>query len=160
MGKNQNRKKDFSDNATMKIGIKFIIVYHSISILLLILVNAIFKLLTKEIFAYTLWFYIFNFILGLIVFPLFSLFANKLKFKLTGFVIGSIIICLCLLNSIPFFEERRILTVEVIRGVYQHQLLEFANIGIHIIAAISFVISYIFLFRIQKLWHAPTNTLQ
>lgn len=130
----------------MKQAIKFIFIYYSVSIAILILSQTVLGLLTMEIFAYAIWLYVFYLIIGIIVFLLFGLLADKYKLSFNNRLIWYVILSLFILNSIPFFEENRILTLEVFKGLFGRSEFEFSNIGLHVIAVISFIISYLICF--------------
>jgi hypothetical protein len=140
----------------MKEAIKFILIYHGVSIALLILSQTVLGLLSTEIFSYAIWLYVFYLIIGVMVFFLFGLLADRYKLSSNVRLIWYIILSLFILNSIPFFEENRILTLEVLKGLLGRGKLEFSNIGLHVVAVISFIVSYlIYFFYKNKFGQVP-----
>lgn len=138
----------------MKAAIKFILTYYGVSILLLILSGLILKSLDGEIASYLLWFYIYNIVIGIIIFPLITFVLQLLNVNVIWKLIICILILLVTLNIVPFFADgERIITNDVLKGFFsnQHSLLGFNNVGIHIIALISFTVTYL-LYRNEKFW--------
>lgn len=142
----------------MKKAIRFILIYHGVSIALLILSQTLLELLTMEIFAYAIWLYVFYLIIGVVVFFLFGSLADRFKLSSNVRLIWYIILSLFILNSIPFFEENRILTLEVLKSLSGSGKLEFGNMGLHVIAAISFIVSYLICFFHKNKFRQVPNT--
>lgn len=125
----------------MKESVRFSLIYSGFSFLLLLLMRMFFKSLSPEIFSYTIWLFIFYSILNLIAFVVLGFFIDKYKLTLTIRIFLYALLCLLVLNSIPFFEERRILTLEAFRSLSQDRD-DSVGMVIHIIAVLSFAINY------------------
>lgn len=136
----------------MKVAIKFILVYSLVSILILVLSQVAFHPFSVEIFSYAIWLYIFYTVTGVIVFLLFGFLSSKYILSISTRVIYYAILCLFVLNSIPLIGENKFLTFDAIKGLLA-QKAEFIEVGVHIIAIASFVISYLFVFRRNKISH-------
>ena len=126
----------------MKQGVKFILWYSLITAILFIVSKFPLNLVTMEIFSYLTWYYLVTLIIGILVFPFFSLLISRfeVKYKLTF----SFIMCLVFINCVPFFFDRwHLLTYDVLKGVLrkQHSLLGYNIIGPHVIAVLSFLAS-------------------
>lgn len=131
----------------MKSSIKFILSYYGISILLLFLSNVV-GLIKAEIAAYLLWFYIFNTIIGLVVFPLAMWCVQKIDIARVWKFIVCFFVLIVLLNVPYLVEDGTILTIDLIKGICkgEHSSIGFNNGGIHLVAIFSFIICC-FLFR-------------
>lgn len=144
----------------MKSGIKFILTYYGISVLLLFLSVFVVPSIRGEIIAYLIWFYIMNLVIGIIVFPPIVWALKKIELDTIGKSIICFLILLVILN-IPFWaDDGHVLTVDVFKGFFQGQpsLIGFNNVGLHVIAIISFVISSL-LFHKNK-FLSDNSTLQ
>lgn len=124
----------------MREAIRFIFIYSIVSVLILMLWQVIFHPLSAEIFSYTIWLYIFYAIVGVAVFSLFGLLSKSYRLSFKVKVICYAILCLFVLNSIPLFGEKKFMTGDLIRGVLV-QRAEPIDIGIHLVAVASFIIS-------------------
>jgi hypothetical protein len=135
----------------MKEAAKFSFIYSAVSILVLILWQQLFKVMTIEILAYSVWFYIFNLFIGLLVFLLFGFLTNNYKPSLNIRIVAYAVLCLLVLNSMLFFDERRILTIEAINSLWTKKY-DIVIIGVHGIAIVSFFLtaSY-FYFKKRKI---------
>lgn len=112
-------------------------------------------LLTMEIFSFVLWLHIFYLVIGIVVFVLFGLLADKFKLpSKTRFILYALFILLTI-NGIPFFEEGQILTLELIKGLVEHSEQRDVGIIIHSTALLSFTITYLIHFRKSK--HCKTS---
>lgn len=137
----------------MKEAIRFILIYSVVCILILVLSQIAFHLLSAEIFSYAIWLYIFYTVVGVAVFLLFGFLSTKYKLSLNTRVICYAILCLFVLNSIPLFGEKKFLTFDAIKGLLA-QKTEFIDVGVHVIAIASFVISSLVVFRRNKFTHS------
>lgn len=124
----------------MREAIRFIFTYSIVSVLILMLWQVIFHPLSAEIFSYTIWLYIFYAIVGVAVFSLFGLLSKSYRLSFKVKVICYAILCLFVLNSIPLFGEKKFITVDLIRGVLVQRAAPI-DIGIHLVAVASFIIS-------------------
>jgi len=124
----------------MKEPIRFSLIYSIVSIVILVLLQMIFHVLSTEIFSNTIWLYIIYSIAGVIVFLLFGLFSRRYKISLYIRVICYGVLCLFVLNSVPLLGERKFLTLDMIQGLLTHKA-EFIDVGIHVIGLVSFVIA-------------------
>jgi hypothetical protein len=136
----------------MKAALKFNLIYSGISILLLILMQIILGILTMETFSFAIWLYIFYLIIGIGVFPLWGLLTDRFQLSSGAKLVWYAILILFILNSIPFFDEGKIITLEAIKGLLGYGQLEVVDIGVHLISIIGFVISYLICFRKGKAW--------
>ncbi|OQP63576.1 hypothetical protein A4R26_16490 [Niastella populi] len=130
----------------MKDATKFILVYSVVSILILVLSQIAFHPLSAEIFSYAIWLNVFYAAIGSVTFLLFGLLSRKYTLSLKVRIICYAILCLFVLNSIPLLSEKKFLTFDAVKGLL-YQKTEFIDIGIHIIAITSFVVSSIVVFR-------------
>lgn len=137
----------------MKEGIKFIATYSILSFALFGISKLIFKELTAEIFSYLLFYYIITLSIGVILYPILSWLLDKYGVSVKLKFIFSLFLCILIINSLPFFYDNgRLLIVDIAKGIFTNQsLLGFNNIGIHIIAIISFIVCYV-LYRDDKYW--------
>ncbi len=137
----------------MKEGIKFIATYSILSFALFGISKLIFKELTAEIFSYLLFYYIITLSIGVILYPIVSWLHDKYGVSVKLKFIFSLFLCILIINSLPFFYDNgRLLIVDIAKGIFTNQsLLGFNNIGIHIIAIISFIVCYV-LYRDDKYW--------
>lgn len=133
----------------MKEAIRFIFIYSIVSVLILMLWQIVLHPLSAEIFSYAIWLYIFYAVVGAVVFLLFGLLSNRYRLSFKVRVICYAILCLFVLNSIPLFGEKKFLTFDVIKGLLV-QKTEPIDIGVHIIAIVSFIISSAVVFRKNK----------
>jgi hypothetical protein len=130
--------------------VKFSLIYSVLSIIALILFQILFKILSVEIFSYAIWLYIFYLVIGIALFFIFGLLTYRYKLSFNIRIVSYVLLCLLLLNSIPFFDERKILTVETIKRLFTNNY-EFSNLGVHVIAIISFVITYLIYLKKHKI---------
>lgn len=137
----------------MKEAIRFIFIYSIVSVLILMLWQIVLHPLSAEIFSYAIWLYIFYAVVGAVVFLLFGLLSNRYRLSFKVRVICYAILCLFVLNSIPLFGEKKFLTFDVIKGLLV-QKTEPIDIGVHIIAIASFIISSAVVFRKNKVVQA------
>jgi hypothetical protein len=137
----------------MKEGIKFIATYSILSFALFGISKLIFKELTAEIFSYLLFYYIITLSIGVILYPILSWLLDKYGVSVKLKFIFSLFLCILIINSLPFFYDNgRLLIIDIAKGIFINQsLLGFNNIGIHIIAIISFIVCYV-LYRDDKYW--------
>ena len=142
----------------MKAGFKFIATYSILSIALFGISKLIFKELTIEIFSYLLFYYIITLSIGVVSYPILNWVLEKYGATARWKLILSLLLCLTVINCVPFFYDNgRVLTLDVIKGVFtDHSLLGFNNLGIHIIAIISFATSF-FLYRNDSYWLGNLN---
>ena len=133
----------------MKESVRFSLIYSGFSFLLLLLMRLFFKSLSPEIFSYAIWLFIFYSILNLIAFVVLGFFIDKYKLSFAIRIFWYALLCILVLNSIPFFEERKILTLEVFRSLSQDKG-DSIGIVIHVIAALSFSITYWLFLRKYK----------
>ncbi len=124
----------------MKEAIRFTLSYSGVSFLILILMQLFFRLLTTEIFSYAIWLYLFYSIIGFVFFILFGLLAKKYLFSRVGRLVLYAVLCLVVLNSIPFVEEDRILTFDLLKNSW-NKPVDSINLGIHCIAIASFIVA-------------------
>lgn len=124
----------------MKEAVKFSVIYSAISILVLVLCQIFFTPVSVEIFSYSLGLYLLNSVIGIIIFLVFGYFITKYYLSIKVRIIFYAILCLLILNSIPLFGEQKILTFDVIKGLFSKKI-ELIGIGVHIIAIISFAIT-------------------
>jgi len=133
----------------MKESIRFGFFYSVVSILVLIFWQVFFKVLTVEIFSYALWLYFFYAVIAVVVFFLFGLVVRKRNMPLRIRVAFYAILCILIVNIIPFFDSGRVLTIDVMKDVAAMKF-QFDTIGTHIIAAISFLITLSFILVTRK----------
>ena len=128
----------------MKQGFKFIVTYSILSFALFGISKLIFKELTAEIFSYLIFYYIVTLSIGVLLFPILSWILDKNKVPGNIKLVASLFFCIVVINFVPFlYDNGRILLGDIIRGVLNDRsLLGFNNIGIHVIAILSFVICY------------------
>lgn len=134
----------------MKKAVNFILIYSIVSALMLILWQIVLHPLGAEIFSYAIWLYVFYAVVGIVVFLLFGLFSDRYRLSFRVRLICYAILCLFVLNSIPLLGEKKFLTFDVIKSLFS-QNYEPIDIGIHIIAIVSFCISFVVVFRKTKL---------
>lgn len=130
----------------MKEPIRFTLIYSVASIVMLVLLQTVFHSLSAEIFSYAIWLYIFYTVVGVVVFLLSGLLLNKYRLSFKIRVICYAILCLFVLNSIPLLGEKKLLTFDVIMDLLA-QKAEPIDIGVHVIAIVSFIISSAIIFR-------------
>jgi hypothetical protein len=137
----------------MKEGIKFIATYSILSLALFGVSKLIFKELTVEIFSYLLFYYIITLSIGIILYPILSWLLDKYGISAGWKFLFSLLMVIIIINFIPFFYDNcRILTFDVMKGIFTNQSsLGFNNIGVHIISIISFIVCY-FLYRDDEYW--------
>lgn len=137
----------------MKAGIKFIATYSMLSMGLFGISKLIFKELTIEIFSYLLYYYVITLGIGVILYPVLSWALEKYNTAPKLKLVLSLLILFFILNCVPFFYDNgRVLTFDVVKGIFaDHSLLGHNNLGVHIIAIISFVSSYL-LYRNDNYW--------
>lgn len=133
----------------MKESIRFILIYSIVSLIILVLTQIIFRTLSVEVFSFTIWVYIFYAIIGFFVFLLFGIFSRSFNPPLYVRLIFYAILCLIVLNSIPFFEENKILTYDLIKGMVV-QKSDFISVGLHVNAFASFSITSMYLLYKNK----------
>lgn len=133
----------------MKEAVKFNLIYSIVSIILLVFFQMLFRVMTIEIFSFAIWLFVFYLIIGLVVFSIFGLLVNKHTLPFNIRISSYAVLCLLVLNIIPFIEDRRILTLEAINGLWTKNY-EFINVGVHGLAIISFAITTSF-FYFKKL---------
>lgn len=78
-------------------------------------------------------------VIGIVIFLLFGLLTKRYTFSFNVRLIAYGILCLLVLNSIPFFAEGKFLTLEAINNLAAKKY-EFSNAGVHVVVAISFVL--------------------
>lgn len=137
----------------MKDGIKFIVSYSVLSICLFAISKLFFKELTSEIFSYLIFYYIITISIGVILYPILSWLLDKYKLSLIFKLTCSFIFCLIVINIIPFFYDNgRILFIDAVTGIFKnHSMLGFNNLGVHLVAIISFTVCYL-LYRRDNFW--------
>ncbi len=137
----------------MKDGIKFIVSYSVLSICLFAISKLFFKELTSEIFSYLIFYYIITMSIGIILYPILSWLLGRYKLSLIFKLICSFLFCLTVINAIPFFYDNgRILFMDAVNGVFKnHSMLGFNNLGVHLVALISFTVCYL-LYRKDNFW--------
>ena len=136
----------------MKKGVRFIICYSVLSVCLFAISKLLFKELTAELFSYLLFYYLVTMALGIVLFSMISQLLQKLTISIWLKVFISFIFCLLMLNILPFIFNNRILSLDVLNGIfYNRSKLAFNTLGVHIIAIISFTICFL-LFRKDKIW--------
>lgn len=137
----------------MKSGFKFIASYSILSLALFGVSKLFFKQLTMEIFSYLLYYYILVLSITIILYPICSWILEKNHFSLKSKMFCSFLLCLIIINSIPFFyDNQRILLVDIVKGIFiDKSILGFNNVGIHLIAIISFTFCYL-LYRKDSYW--------
>lgn len=136
----------------MKESVRFGFIYYIVSILVLMLSQYLFRLLTAEIFSYAIWLYIIYMLIGMLMFLVFGLLVDEFKLAPLGRLASYVLLCLFVLNSVPFFEDRRILTAEAIESVLNGRF-EFGSVGLHVIALISLVVAFFIAFRKRRANH-------
>ena len=143
----------------MKSGIKFIITYSILSLAFFGISKLIFRELSMEIFSYLLFYYFITLSLAVLLYPLLSWILEKYKVTITFKIILSSLLILAIINFVPFFYDNgRFLTLDIINGILKdHSLLGFNNLGIHIIAIISFILSYS-LYHKDNYWETDINS--
>ena len=104
---------------------------------------------TGEIFVYLLWFYIYNLIIGIIVFPVVQLITDSLNINNFWKILICFSTVMILLNVVPYIHDSRMITIDILTGIFRKDrlLLGFNNLGIHLIAITSFIVSYLILQR-------------
>jgi hypothetical protein len=139
----------------MKEGIKFIVSYSVLTLLLFGVSKLFFKELSMEIFSYLLFYYIVMLAIGILLYPFVSFIMIKYQISTGIKLILSAVFCLALINLIPFFfGEEKILFIEMFKDIFDNnKMLGFNNLGIHVIGLISFVVCYV-LYRHDKLWNS------
>ena len=130
----------------MKEAIRFTLTYSVVSIVMVVLLQIVFHPLSAEIFSYAIWLYIFYAIVSAVVFLLFGLLLSKYRLSFKVRIICYAILCLFVLNSIPLIGEKKLLTFDAIKGLLS-QKTEIVDMGVHVIAIASFVISFLVIFR-------------
>jgi hypothetical protein len=129
----------------MKEGIKFIVSYSVLSICLFAISRLFLKELTSEIFSYLMFYYFITMFIGILLYPILGWLMIKYNLGLTLKLISSFVFCIVIINVIPFiYDDKRILLLDALRGVFEDRSkLGFNNLGIHLVAAISFAICYL-----------------
>ena len=103
----------------MKAGIKFILTYYALSILFLFISGWFVKGLAGEEMSYLLWFYIYNVVLGVIIFPVSLLMIRRLSIGNLWKAGICFLIILVLLNVVPYFAgDGQLLTAEALRELF------------------------------------------
>jgi hypothetical protein len=137
----------------MKEPIRFTLIYSVVSIVVVVLLQIFFHPLSAEIFAYAIWLYIFYAVVSAVVFLLFGLLLRKYRLTFKVRVICYAILCLFVLNSVPLFGEKKFLTFDTIKGLLSEKI-EIVDVGVHVIAIASFVISFLVVFRRSKVTYS------
>lgn len=154
-GLKQNQRKEllyqYNSKSTMKEGIKFIITYSVLSVCLFSISKLFFKELTAEIFSYLLFYYIVTMSISIILFPLFCYLVIVRVHKTLLKTFLALVFCLIILSILPLVYDNRVILIDAIKGIFNHDKLAFNTLGILAIAIISFMVTY-FLYRKDKLW--------
>jgi len=137
----------------MKAGIKFIVSYSVLSICLFVISKLFLKELTAEIFSYLMFYYLVTMPIGIVLYPVLGWLMVRYKLSSALRVILSFIFCIVIINAIPFiFDDNRILLFDALNGIFKDRsMLGFNNLGIHLVAIVSFTICYL-LFRKDRFW--------
>jgi len=118
----------------MKAALKFISWYAACCLVVIVVLYWL-KFFSVEIFSYLLWFYVEEWLLGLIIYPLINRGVERLRSGYLLKILMDSVIVILLLN-IPFLiADNRILTVDLVKriggGVDLHDNI---NLLIHIIS--------------------------
>lgn len=127
----------------MKVGVKFILTYYGLSILFLFLSGQVVLGLAGEIMSYLLWFYIYNIIIGIIVFPFALILIRKLN-VMGGWKLGICFFVVLVLLNVPLLADSgHIITLEALKELFDKGLrgVSFNVMGIQLIAIVSFLIA-------------------
>lgn len=97
----------------MKAAIRFVLFYYAMSLFFFVIGRSFVSGISEETASYSFWFYIFNAILSILLFPPLVLLLRK--FNLSGFVKSIISFCWLLLiwNLIPLFDAGIFMTAEM-----------------------------------------------
>ncbi len=126
----------------MKKGLTFILTYYGISILFFLLAGQLIRGLSGEVLSYVLWFYIYNIVIGVVIFPLIILIVRNLNLKIFWKLLICFLVILTLLNVVPFFTDHgKLITIEALKELFGkgQQEFNFNYIGIHLVAIVTFL---------------------
>ena len=157
MGQNKIGKKNVSHtsklNFIMKEGIKFIVSYSILTICLFAVSKLFFTTLTAELFSYLLFYYIVSLSISVLLFPIFcTVIMVRVHNRFAKFIL-SLILCLIILNVLPFIYDNRIILFDALIGVFEPSKIAFNTLGVHVIAITSFIICYL-LYKNDRIWQS------
>lgn len=129
----------------MKRAVRFSLIQSGIALALVLLIFFL-KLLDNERFAASLWLFITNGIIGLVLFAFFGMVTKEIYLSWNATKICYAVLSLVVINVIPFYEERNILTFVLFKGIANRNLDPIV-LGIHVLAILSFAIAHAICFQ-------------
>ncbi|MDF2192809.1 hypothetical protein [Paraflavitalea sp. CAU 1676] len=123
----------------------FSLLLSGISIPLAVFTYFLFKTNDVEILAYTIGLYSINAIIGLAAFAFFGTLTREINIPVKVRLLCYFILCVMVMNCLPYYETKKIFTIELFKDIASPKADPFA-ISLHIIYIISFILASLICF--------------
>jgi hypothetical protein len=127
----------------MRHAIRFVLYYFGLAFLLIVGLKMFFNVWSLEVSANLFWLYVIYLVVSVVMFLLFGLLEDHGRKISRTRIIWYILLCLFVLNVIPYFEEGKFITLEVVKSFFGYVQYDSINLWIHAISTVSFTVSYL-----------------